>query len=275
MPRILRLTAAVAVIGTAVAVGSTTSNAQTPTGLVTVVHGLRGVVADVYVDNALVLPAFQPERVTDPVALPAGNHHIDIRVTGKTKDAAPDVSADVDVQADARQSVIAHLNAGGAPTITAYLDDLSPVEAGQTRAVVRHTAAAPAVDVGLDQSVVASALSEPGTATATVPAATYQVSVWQAGTQTPLAAPQPATLNEGSATVMYLIGSAQANTLAWVAEQIPDLATPPTKIQTGDSGLAADPAGGGMPWAPVAVGVAGAALIATAGITWRRRSRMA
>jgi Domain of unknown function (DUF4397) len=272
MSRILRLTAAVAVIGTAATAGATTAHAAAPTGLVTVVHGLRGVVADVYVDNTLVLPAFEPERVTDPVAVPAGPHHVDIRVTGKPADAPPDVSADVDVQADARQSVVAHLNAAGAPTITEYVDDMSPVAAGETRAVVRHTAAAPAVDVGLDQTVVAAALTEPGSTTAVVPPATYQVSVWQAGTQSPLAAPQAATLSEGAATVMYLIGSAQANTLSWVAEQIPNLNTPPNKIQTGDSGLAADN-GTSFPYVPVtlAVGVGGAAAIITADVTRRRR----
>jgi hypothetical protein len=276
MSRILRLTAAVAVIGTSATAGATTAHAAPAMGLVTVVHGLRGVVADVYVDNTLVLPAFQPERVTDPVAVPAGEHHVDIRVTGKPSDAPPDVSADVDVQGNARQSVVAHLNAAGAPTITAYRDDMSPVAAGQTRAVVRHTAAAPAVDVGLDQTVVAAALSEPGSTTADVPPATYQVSVWQAGTRSPLAAPQSATLSEGAATVMYLIGSAQANTLSWVAEQIPNLATPPNKIQTGDSGLAAD-SGGTFPYLPVTLvtGVGGVALVITAGVTRRRRSRVA
>src|SRR5215831_7085855 len=131
MSRILQITAAVAVIGTTATAGSTVAHAQTPTGLVTVVHGLRGVVADVFVDNALVLPAFQPERVTDPVAVPAGEHHVDIRVTGKPSDAPPDLSADVDVQANARQSIVAHLNTAGAPTITAYRDDVSPVAAGQ------------------------------------------------------------------------------------------------------------------------------------------------
>src|SRR5262245_5233780 len=142
MSRILRLTAVVAVVGSTATAGAVTAHAAPAMGLVTVVHGLRGVVADVYVDNALVLPAFQPERVTDPGAVPAGEHHVDIRVTGKPSDAPPDLSADVDVQANARQSIVAHLNTAGAPTITAYRDDVSPVAAGQTRAVVRHTAAA-------------------------------------------------------------------------------------------------------------------------------------
>jgi len=57
-----------------------------------------------------------------------------------------------------------------------------------------------------------------------------------------------------------------------MAEQIPNLATPPNQIQTGDSGLAADN-GTSFPYLPVtaAVGVAGAAVV----VTTRRRRRAA
>ena len=75
---------------------------------------------------------------------------------------------------------------------------MSSVPAGGTRAVVRHTAAAQPVDVALDQTVVAAALAEPAGSTATVAPATYQVSVWQPGTQNAVAPPQPATLTEGA-----------------------------------------------------------------------------
>src|SRR5262249_23240425 len=150
MSGILRLTAVAAVLTVAGGVAAApVATAQTPTGLVTVVHGLRGVGADIYIDGTLVLPAFPPERGTDPVAPPAGPHHVDIRVTGKPATAPPDVTADIDVQPGSRNSVVAHLSASGAPTITAYVDDVSAVPAGQTRAVVRHTAAAPPVDVAL------------------------------------------------------------------------------------------------------------------------------
>ncbi len=56
-----------------VAAGFGTAEAQVPpdTGMVRVVHGLRGLVADVYLDGTLVLPTFQPERSTDPLAIPA------------------------------------------------------------------------------------------------------------------------------------------------------------------------------------------------------------
>ena len=58
-----------------------TADAQVPaeTGTVRVVHELRGLVADVYLDGTLVLPTFQPERSTDPLAIPAGEHLVEIR----------------------------------------------------------------------------------------------------------------------------------------------------------------------------------------------------
>src|SRR5947209_2771986 len=138
------------------------ASAQTASGTVTVVHGLRGVVADVYIDGTLALPAFQPERVTDPMQVPAGPHRVEIRLAGAAPTDPPAVTGDVDVTADARQSIVAHLDSAGNPAITAYLDDSSPVPAGDARAIIRHTAAAPAVDVAFDDTVVAAGLAEPG-----------------------------------------------------------------------------------------------------------------
>jgi Domain of unknown function (DUF4397) len=252
------------------------ASAQTATGTVTVVHGLRGVVADVYLDGTLALPAFQPERVTDPIAVPAGPHRVEIRLAGAPATDPPAVTGDVVVTADARQSIVAHLDSAGNPAITAYMDDATPVPAGDARAIIRHTAAAPPVDVSLNDSVVAPALTEPGSASADVPAASYQVSVWSPGTRDAVVAPQMANLSEGAATVMYLIGSAQAGTLSWIAEQVPDIATPPSRIQTGDSGLAADPAPGRFPLVPVLGGIGGAAAVAAVvALVASRRSRLA
>jgi hypothetical protein len=252
------------------------ASAQTATGTVTVVHGLRGVVADVYIDGALALPAFEPERVTDPIPVAAGPHRVEIRLAGAPASSPPAVTADVDVVADARQSIVAHLDNAGNPTVTAYLDDDSPIPAGEARAIIRHTAFAGPVDVSLNDSVVAPALAEPGTTSAEVPPATYQVSVWTPGTRDAVAAPQSADLSEGAATVMYLIGSAQAGTLSWIAEQLPGLATPPSRIQTGDSGLAAVSSGGGsFPMVPVVGGLGLAMAAALSVVAVRRRSRLA
>ena len=67
----------VGALALAVTATAPTASAQAPTeqvGTVRVVHGLRGLVADVYLDGNLALPTFQPERATDPIAIPAGEH---------------------------------------------------------------------------------------------------------------------------------------------------------------------------------------------------------
>jgi hypothetical protein len=265
---------AAATVGSAAALagGAVTAGAQTANATVTVVHGLRGVVADVYVDGKVALPAFQPDRVTDPISVPAGTHHIEVRPTGQPATSPPAAAVDVTLAPGSRDSIVAHLDAAGHPAITMYQDDVSPVPAGQSRAEIRHDAAAPAIDVSLNQTVVARTLANPNSVTASVAPATYQVSVVTAGTGKPLAPAQSATLSEGTATAMYLIGSAQAGTLSWVAEQFTGLATPPNKIQTGDSGLAAT--GGGHSRVPVVVGaaLAGAFLGAGVMVLGRRRT---
>src|SRR5205085_1478076 len=112
--------AAGAVAASVVVATAGPASAQTPMGTVTVVHGLRGVVADVYVDGQLALPTFQPDRVTDPIQVPAGSHHVEIRQAGDPATAPPAVTADVDVIAGGRQSIVAHLSSTGAPTVTVY-----------------------------------------------------------------------------------------------------------------------------------------------------------
>lgn len=39
---------------------------------VTLVHGFRGLLADVYLDGERILQGFAPERSTDPTELPSG-----------------------------------------------------------------------------------------------------------------------------------------------------------------------------------------------------------
>ena len=56
--------------------GLGTAGAQEATGTVTIVHGFRGLVADVYLDGTLILESFEPERATDPVQLAAGDHEL-------------------------------------------------------------------------------------------------------------------------------------------------------------------------------------------------------
>ena len=130
-------------MGGAVATSSTGhAQPEQAEGLVRVVHGLRGLVADVYLDGTLVLPTFRPERATDPLPIPAGDHLVEIRQAGAAATDEPLLTQEMTVPAGFPGSVVAHLDANGNAKLTAFADDLSAVPAGQSRVVVRHAAEA-------------------------------------------------------------------------------------------------------------------------------------
>ena len=103
------------------------------------VHGLRGLVADVYLDGTLVLLMFQPERSTDPLPIPVGPHLVDNpqRRRGVERDAV--AHAERHRAGRVRWLAVAHLNGAGQPTLTAFADDLTAVPPGESRVVVRVT----------------------------------------------------------------------------------------------------------------------------------------
>lgn len=251
---------------------ATTASAQAPSdqiGSVRVVHGLRGLVADVYLDGNLALPTFQPERATDPIAVPAGDHLVEIRSAGAAATETPLLSQTVTVPGGFTGSLIAHLAADGTPTLTAFADDVTAVPAGQSRVVVRHTAAAGDVAVQLNDQATIPALAPDGEAASVVAAGTYKVSVTAAAGGAPLASPQDVPFAEGTATFMYLIGSQADGTLGWAAVEVKDLQTAPAMIQTGDGSSLGDDSGAGS----VAIGAVVATLVAVAGGTFVARSR--
>ena len=263
----------VGIAALAVAAFSTTASAQQApsdqVGSVRVVHGLRGLVADIYLDGNLALPTFQPERVTDPLSIPAGQHLVEIRTAGAAKTETPLLAQNVTVPAGFEGSLIAHLGADGQPTLTAYADDLTPVPAGQTRVTVRHAAAADGVSVLLNDQPAITSLAPEAEGTDIVAAGDYKVAVTPLAGGAPLAAPQDVQFAEGTANFMYLIGSQADGTLGWAAVQVKDLQTAPAVIQTGD-GSSLSPDSGTN---PLAIGAVAATLVAAIGALFVVRIR--
>jgi hypothetical protein len=241
-------------------------------GGVRVVHGVRGLVADVYLDGALVLETFQPERNTDPLRVPAGDHKVEVRSAGAATTDAPLLTGTLKVTAGEVISAVVHLNADGDPALTQYTDDDAAIAAGQTRVVVRHVAAAPPIDVRLDGDALAEDLASTEEAKDEVAAGSHEVSVTQTGTSTEITPAQDVPFAEGTATAMYLIGDQEAGTLGWLAVPVTGLQSVPTKVQTGDSGLAAT-SGGGTPW--TAVTLSGLGVVLLAAVVGRRTARAA
>lgn len=224
--------------------------AQAPdTGGVVLVHGFRGLVADIRVDGQDVLRGFEPERATDVLTLPAGPHAVEVRASDDP-DGEPLLAGEVTVIADARISAVVHEDRSGEPTLSVFRDDVSQVPAGQSRVVVRHTAAAPAIDIALDGEPAATDLGNGDERAAEVAADTYEVSVSEAGSGDELASPEQVPFTEGSANFMYLIGSRQDQSLKWLAQMVDDLGQAPGAVQTGNSGLAE---GSGFPLWPAVV----------------------
>ena len=126
---------------------ATPAGAQASNGTVTVIHGIPGLTVDVYVNGKLTLEDFAPDTVTAPLELPAGTYQIAIRPANAAADSTPVLAGSATLPAGANASIVAHLDASGQPKLTVFVNDTSSLAAGNARLVVRHTAAAPAVDV--------------------------------------------------------------------------------------------------------------------------------
>lgn len=204
-------------------------DAQAATASVVVVHGIPDTPVDVYVNGDLTLEDFAFETVTDPLALPAGSYDLAVRAAGADPSEAPLLSATADLAAGVNVSIVAHLTEGGDPTLTPFVNDTSPTGPGEGRIIVRHTAAAPAVDVLAGGDPVFTSLTNPNEAAADLPAGTVPAAVALAGTTDPVIGPADVTITEGAATIVYAVGSAADGNLTVLVQTIGGLHLPATR----------------------------------------------
>jgi hypothetical protein len=258
------LTAAIAFAGPA--------TAQEGTGTVTVLHGVPDLTVDVYVNGEETLSDFAPETVTDPLELPAGDYDIDIRAAGEPADSDPAISGSASLPAGANASIIAHLDAEGSPTLSVFVNDTANTAAGEGRLVVRHTAAAPAVDVLAGGEPVFENLSNPNEASADLPADTYSATVAATGTTDPVIGPADVPVAEGQATIVYAIGSLDDDNLGVLVQTIGGLHSAPSGVPSGSGGLAADSSAPMWAVGVAALGVLGLAVATPKLVPARRRS---
>jgi hypothetical protein len=232
------------------------------TATVSVLHAVPGVPVDVYANGAELIPDFQPGTLTDPLSLPAGDYDLAIYPAGSdpasTQPAAK--ADDVAVPAGANATIVAHLTPEGTPVLTPFVNDVSAVPAGQARVTVRHTAAAPAVDVRAGGAVVAPGLTNPDEATLTVPAGTVPADVVLAGTSTVAIGPADLVLAEGTVTAVYAWGSADAG-YRLAVQTLTGMDSAPSAVPGGSAGLTDD----GLPTPLVALSAAGLVAAALAG----------
>ncbi|MEU5525672.1 DUF4397 domain-containing protein [Micromonospora chersina] len=217
---------------------ATMSPAYAASSKVSVVHGIPDTPVDVYVNGRKTLDNFKPGDVAGPLTLPEGEYDIALTKPGEAIDKAILTVDDAAVPGGANISLAAHLSADGKPQITPFVNDVSKVDAGKARLIVRHTAAAPAVDVRAGGKPVFENLTNPKEAKADVAAGTVKADVVLAGTDTVAIGPADLNLKEGTATIVYAIGSAEAKNLTVVAQTISGLHSAPGGVPSGSGGQA-------------------------------------
>ena len=232
------------------------------------IHGIPNTPVDVYVDGAVVFADFDFGNTEDLSSL-AGATLVDLQVKLAGTDTVAIDAGDVALPASGNYSIIANLMADGTPTLSVFANDTSAIEAGNGRLVVRHTAAAPAVDVKANGAVAFANLTNPNEASADLPVATYTVEVVPAGTDSPVViGPADLAVEDGVELIVYAVGSIDDQSLTVLTETISGLGTPPAGVPTGDSpidnGLSMTVVAGLLIVATVAIG---------GGLTIARRSK--
>ncbi|MFC5143017.1 DUF4397 domain-containing protein [Actinomycetospora rhizophila] len=259
MRRLIRA-AGGALIASAIVLGTAGVASAQETGTVYVVHGIPDTPVDVYVDGERALDDFAPGTVQGPLDLPAGPHEVEVFPADAADSSGQALlSAQAEVPAGGDVTLAAHLSAQGQPTISPLVNEVGEVPAGQARVVVRHLAAAPAVDVLAGGRAVVSGLTNPDQEALEVPAGTVSAAVAAAGTTQPVIGPADLSLEEGTTTFVHAVGSLDQDSLELVTFTVSGGDSAPHGVPSGaPSGAPAS----GLPLGGAAASLLGVGLVA-------------
>lgn len=188
---------------------------------VTVLHGIPGLGApvDVFANGSLLF-SFDYAEQRGPLTLAPGNYALEVRQNGTSL-----LSLNANLAADIDYSVIANLDAAGAPQLQAFGNDLDNVSLPTSRLYVRHTAQAPAVDVILSQggAVVATIpnVSNGMEAQADVAPGIYSVQLNLAGSSTVAFGPADVAVENGSGYGVFAVGQAGTSNFQLLTQIVP------------------------------------------------------
>ena len=241
--------------------------AQSSEARIHLIHGIPDTAVDVVVDGEVVFADFNFGDTQDLSSL-AGATLVDLQVVLAGTDTVAIDAGDVDLPASGNYSIIANFDEAGTPALSVFENDTAAIDAGNGRLQVRHTAAAPAVDVKADGAVAFSNLSNPKEAKADLPAATYSVEVVPTGADDPVViGPADIAVVDGESLIVYAVGSLEGGSLTVLTESITGLGSAPEAVPTGNS-----PVESGMPLGMVAGMLVIATIAVGGGLTLARRS---
>lgn len=256
--------------GALVALGAVApATAAEDAAMLSVLHGVPDLTVDVYVNDELTLDDFAPGDLAGPLELPAGTYSVAITAADAADASSPAIGpVDLPLDAGGNYTAVAHLDAEGNPTATLFTNDVSDIPAGQGRLTVRHTAAAPAVDVLAGGQPVITNLSNPDEQTLDLAPGTVSAAVAATGTTEPVIGPADVTVAEGALTIVYAWGSLEDENLALAVQKVTGMHSSPDGVPAGSAGLVAtnSPEQQMRTWAAIGFGALAAIALAVAAV---------
>jgi hypothetical protein len=196
-----------------------------------VLHGVPGLTVDVWVNGDRTLDDFAPGSLAGPLALPPGAYELAITASDAADASAPVIGpVSVTLAAGGNYTAVANLDAAGKPTANLFTNDVSRIEAGKGKLTVRHTAAAPAVDVLAGGAAVLSNLANPAEQTLSLDPGTISAAVAATGTTAPVIGPADVTVSEGTHTIVYAWGSLADKNLQLAVQNLEGLHSAPASV---------------------------------------------
>ncbi|WP_375387972.1 DUF4397 domain-containing protein [uncultured Amnibacterium sp.] len=192
-----------------------------PTTKLSVLHAVPNTPVDVYLNHKRVLNDFKPGTLAGPLTVPAGTYTVTITAATAKNDKAPVIGpAKLKLVAHRNYTAVAHLTADGKPTASLYLNTLKKTPKGEGRVIVRHDAAAPAVDILVNGAAAMKSLQNPHQSKANLPVGTYKVAVALAGTTAPVIGPADVPVKANTDTIVYAWGSAAQGNLTVAVQTV-------------------------------------------------------
>lgn len=198
-------------------------------------HGIPDTDVDVVVDGDIVIPNYSFGSMEDLSAF-AGQTLPNLTVNLAGTDTVALDLGDFAVPASGNYTVVAHLDADGNPTASVFENDTSTIAAGAGRLVVRHTAAAPEVDILANGSAAFTSVPNGAEGQVDLAAGTISAEVVPAGATEPVViGPADLPITEGASLIVYAVGSLADGNLTVLTQSISGLGSTPSVVNTGNS----------------------------------------
>jgi hypothetical protein len=176
------------VAGAAFALGLVAAASPADAADTFVVHGIDGrdlglepgLPVDIALNGACTFEGVAFEDVLGPADLEPGTYEVEVSLAdaGSPCGGALAISGRIDVSVAETALVVAHLDQNGAPVLSKFTTNAAPLDPDEARLTVYHTAAAPGVDVRLNDdsgpvAVIKGLINGEASFPAEVPGGTY------------------------------------------------------------------------------------------------------